>query len=270
MDYLLKPVNTERLRRTVGRVAGEIEEQRRQAREEREAVRTQERLMPGAALTLAGLDCAGTCQPAHGLGGDYYDFLTLGAGCAGLALGDVSGKGTYAGLLVAALQARMRAVAEGGTHDPAALLRTLNGLTVGTMEGNRFATVFFAVFERDHGRLRYASAGHPPAIIVGADGSTRELSATGPVIGWTAGATFNEEAVGLGQGDVLAISSDGITEAVDASGEPFGIQSLARAVRDAAHLPAADIVARVVAEVERWSGSAPAEDDRTLVIARVL
>lgn len=270
VDYLLKPVNTDRLRRTVGRVAGEIEEQRRQAHEEREAVRTQERLMPAAATTFAGLDCAGICLPARGLGGDYYDFLALGAGCAGLALGDVSGKGTYAGLLVAALQARMQAVAAGGTHDPAALLRTLNSLTVGTMDGNRFATVFFAVYVRDRARLRYASAGHPPAVIVGADGSTRELTATGPVVGWTPDAVFGEEAVGLGRGDVLAISSDGITEAADPSGDPFGTDGLARAVRDVVHSSAADIIARVIAEVDRWSGSAPAEDDRTLVIARVL
>src|SRR5262245_17883951 len=138
VDYLLKPVNRDRLARTVTRVSDEIQEQRRLAREQDEAVRTQARLLPTSAPSVPGLDCAGACRPAHGVSGDYYDFLTLGPTRVGVALGDVSGKGTFAGLLGAALQARLQTLASRGSGEPARLLEELNRLTVGTMEGNRF------------------------------------------------------------------------------------------------------------------------------------
>ena len=118
VDYLLKPVNRDRLARTVTRVSDEIQEQRRLAREQDEAVRTQARLLPTSAPSVPGLDCAGACRPAHGVSGDYYDFLTLGPTRVGVALGDVSGKGTFAGLLGAALQARLQTLASRGWASP--------------------------------------------------------------------------------------------------------------------------------------------------------
>jgi serine phosphatase RsbU (regulator of sigma subunit) len=269
VDYLLKPVNTDRLARSVTRIRAEIEEQRRLALEETEAVRTQSRLLPGAPRPVPGLDYAGTSRPAHGVGGDYYDFLSLSPTRVGLALGDVSGKGTYAGLLVAALQARMQALVARGTSEPAALLRELNTLTMGTMEGNRFATVFYAVYDAGGHAVTYASAGHPPALIVSSTGDVRELEPTGPAIGWIAGATFDERTLTVRAGDVLAISSDGINEAIGGDGEPLEAAGVARLVRAAGDRSAVDVVAHIMAQVERGDADAPAADDRTLVIARI-
>jgi sigma-B regulation protein RsbU (phosphoserine phosphatase) len=269
VDYLLKPVNRERLTRTVGRVSIEIDEQRRAAREQREAVRTQARLMPAAGLTLGGLHCAGSSQPARGIGGDYYDFLALDADRVALTLGDVSGKGTYAGLLVAALQARLQALVARGVHEPAKLLAELNRLTVGTMEGHRFATVAFAVHDRAHGTLSLASAGHPPALVIAPDGAVRELTATGPAIGWTVDSRFTESTIPVRSGDVVVMCSDGITETVLPSGDHFGTNGLLDAVRNASRLTATEIVSAVMSEVDR-AGSGEPEDDRTLVVAKVL
>jgi serine phosphatase RsbU (regulator of sigma subunit) len=277
VDYLLKPINRDRLMRTVARISGEVAEQRRQLRddarritEQREAERTQARLMPLSGQTLEGLDCAGTCRPALGIGGDYYDFLRLDADSVGLTLGDISGKGTYAGLLVAALQARMQALVSRGIHDPAGILRELNALTAGTMEGHRFATVAFAAYHRTRKRLAYSSAGHPPAVVVSTGGAVRQLESTGPAIGWEAAQTFGEVEVIVQPGDVFALCSDGVTETVSPSGDLFGTERLAHVLQSSRHRPAAEIVVEVMSALERFSEGAPAEDDRTLVVARVL
>jgi sigma-B regulation protein RsbU (phosphoserine phosphatase) len=273
VDYLLKPVNRDRLQRTVRRITVEVDEQRRHAHqmhEHREAERTQARLMPAPGVVLDGLDCAGTCRPARGVGGDYYDFLRLDGQSVGLAIGDVSGKGTYAGLLVAALQARMQALVSRGVHGPRRVLGELNALTVGTMEGNRFATVAFVTYNRRDARLTFASAGHPPAIIVGAGGAVRQLDATGPAIGWAADQTFDEETLPTQPGDVLVLCSDGVTETASPSGDLFGTDGLLRALQASRHLPAADIVRDVMQAMDDFSQGAPAEDDRTLVVARIL
>jgi sigma-B regulation protein RsbU (phosphoserine phosphatase) len=269
VDYLLKPVNRDRLARTIERVSTEIAEQRRAAREQREAERTQARLLPADGPATAGLDCAGTSRPARGIGGDYYDFLRLDADRVALTLGDVSGKGTYAGLLVAALQARLQALVARGVHDPAALLAELNRLTVGTMEGNRFATVAFAVYDRTRRTLTFASAGHPPALVIARDGTVHELAATGPAIGWTLDAEYTENKIPLAAGDVVVLCSDGITETLLPSGECFGAGELSRVVRDASQSSAAALVSAVLAALDRAGGGEP-EDDRTLVVAKVL
>ena len=276
VDYLLKPINRERLMRTVARVSGEVDEQRRQlredalrTREQREAERTQARLMPAAGAELEGLDCAGACRPAQGIGGDYYDFLRLDATGVGLTLGDVSGKGTYAGLLVAALQARMQALVSRGVHEPAGILRELDALTVGTMEGHRFATVAFAAYNRARNTLAYASAGHPPALVVSAGGAVRQLDSTGPAIGWRADQTFGEVAVVVQPGDLVALCSDGVIETLSPSGALFGTDGLLHILQASRHLPAAEIVRDVMSALNHFSEGAPAEDDRTLVVARI-
>jgi len=273
VDYLLKPVNRERLMGTLARISGEVDDQRRQVydlHEQREAERTQARLMPASGTALEGLDCAGTCRPARGIGGDYYDFLQLDADRVGLTIGDVSGKGTYAGLLVAALQARLQALVARGVHDPARILRELNALTVGTMEGHRFATVAFAAYNRAEKTLACSSAGHPPAVIVSGDGSVHLLESTGPAIGWGADQTFGEVTLVARPGDVLALYSDGVTETASPSGDLFGVDGLLRTLRASRHRPAAEIIQDVMNAVDRFSQGAPAEDDRTLVVARIL
>jgi serine phosphatase RsbU (regulator of sigma subunit) len=268
VDYLLKPVNRDRLARTVSRVGSQVHEQRRRVIEHREAVSTQARLMPAPSAGFSGFDCAGACRPAEGIGGDYYDFLPLGDGRLAVALGDVSGKGMFAGLLAAAVQARMQAIIAGGAHEPASVLRELNRLTVGTMDSHRFATVVVAVFNPVASSLTYASAGHLPALITSPDGAARWLGATGAVIGWSAETTFEQHAVGFGPGDVFAVYSDGLTETLNPSGDELGTEGLAGLVRHHPSAAADAIVTGVLAGIDAFAAGAPAADDRTLVIVR--
>ena len=269
VDYLLKPVNQERLGRTVERINGELDQQRRQIRERDDAVRTQMRLMPEDIRGTSGVICAGACEPADGVGGDYYDFLPLSDNRLGIALGDVSGKGMYAGILAAAFQARLQAIASHGAQSPAAILRELNRLTVGTIEGNRFVTVFFGVFDPAGGMLTYVNAGHPPGIIMSRTGEARTLDATAPAVGWTANVEYPEAVVALSPGDVFAVFSDGLTEATAPAGDELGTNGVIDIIRGKAGLTPRDLVDAALADVRTFSGNAPAADDRTLVVARL-
>jgi phosphoserine phosphatase RsbU/P len=269
VDYLLKPVNQERLARTVERIGEELDQQRRQTRERADAVRTQMRLMPEDIRGTSGVICAGACEPADGVGGDYYDFLPLSDDRLGIALGDVSGKGMYAGILAAAFQARLQAITAHGSHSPGATLRELNRLTVGTIEGNRFATVFFGVFDPAGGTLTYVNAGHPPAIVLSRSGEARTLDATAPAVGWMADTDYPEAVVTLSPGDIFAAFSDGLTEAMAPEGDELGTNGVIDIIRGNIGLGPRALVDAALADVRKFSGSAPAADDRTLVIARL-
>jgi sigma-B regulation protein RsbU (phosphoserine phosphatase) len=269
VDYLLKPVNQERLGHTVERIGGELDQQRRQIRERNDAVRTQMRLMPEDIRGASGVICAGACEPADGVGGDYYDFLPLSDDRLGIALGDVSGKGMYAGILAAAFQARLQAITAHGSRSPGAILRELNRLTVGTIEGNRFVTVFFGVFDPAGETLTYVNAGHPPGIILSRTGEARTLDATAPAVGWTADVEYPEAVVALSPGDVFAVFSDGLTEAMAPTGDELGTNGVIDIIRGKAGLTPRDLVDAALADVRTFSGNAPAADDRTLVVARL-
>jgi serine phosphatase RsbU (regulator of sigma subunit) len=269
VEYLLKPVNRDRLARAIDRVGGEISEERRRRRENAEAIQTQARLMPDGAPAASGLDCAGACRPAAGVSGDYYDLLPVATGGVAVALADISGKGTYAGLLAAALQARMQAITATGRGGPSAVLSALNRLTVGTIEDNRFATVFFGVVDPAAGRLTYANAGHPPALVVARDGTVRRLEATGPAVGWNASATFEEMAITIAPDDVVAAYSDGLSEAASPDGRELGIDGIVDIVGRHRALPARALVAATLADVDRFCGGVPPTDDRTVVVACV-
>ena len=183
VDYLLKPVNRERLTRVVTRLDRAVSAERRVRRERRDAAAVQAALM-SAPSGVEGLDYAARCIPADGVGGDYFDVLALPGGCTAFTVGDVSGKGLYAGILAAAVQGRMQSLAASGAADPAVLLAELNRLTAPGLEPHHFITLAIAVHDPGTRTLRYAAAGHPPSLVVGADGSTRQLDATGPVVGW--------------------------------------------------------------------------------------
>jgi sigma-B regulation protein RsbU (phosphoserine phosphatase) len=269
VDYLLKPVHRDRLMTAVNRIAGEIAEQRHRTRERDDAVRTQRRLMPETAPEQSGLDCAGVCIPAEGVGGDYYDFLPMEGGRLGLVVGDVSGKGVYAGLLAAALQARLQAITSRATGTSGSVIGELNRLTAGTIEANRFATVFFGAFDRTASTLTYVNAGHPAAVVVADDGNTTTLDATGSAVGWTSDAHFAERTIAFSAGDVVAIYSDGISEAAAPDGRDFGVEGVARTLRRHRSSHSSEIITALCAEVDRFTVGAAASDDRTVLVAKV-
>jgi sigma-B regulation protein RsbU (phosphoserine phosphatase) len=125
----------------------------------------QERLLPQASPLIPGLDCAGRCRPALGVGGDYYDWLDLAGGGLGIAIGDVSGKGVPAALLMASLQASLRSQVTLGGRDLAALMSNINRLIYQATPANRYATFFYAQYQPSSGRIDYVNGGHNPPMV---------------------------------------------------------------------------------------------------------
>lgn len=266
--YLLKPVSRVRLTRVLDRLRADIAEERRRRRETRDASAAQAHLLPGGAATRR-LRAAGRCRPVGGVGGDYYDFLPLGDDGLALALGDVSGKGLFAGLLMAGLQARVQSLAATLGGDPRSLVREVDGALCATTQDGRYATLFYGVWHDGDGTLRYVNAGHPPALVVRGDGAIERLGPTGSVVGLLGDRGFDEAAVRLSPGDTLLLYSDGASEAEDAAGLELGPDGLAATVLACrSREPGAVVDAVFGAVLDRLDGRPPA-DDVTVVAARV-
>ena len=266
VDYLLKPVSRARLAHTIERVTQEVTDQRRRSRELTDAVNAQARLMPRA-REVDGVEAAGVCVPAAGVGGDFYDVLPLDNGRLAAVVGDVSGKGMYAGIIAAAVQARLQAIAAHGPFAAGVALTELNRLTVGTIESHRFATVCIAVVDIAASTVTWANGGHTPAAIVGEDG-VRTLPPTGPMIGWSAEAEFEEKAAAFRPGDVLGIFSDGLTETTAPGDFELGVDGVAQMLRTHAGLTADQLAQAVLRNVSAYAEGAPAQDDRTIVVVK--
>lgn len=208
-------------------------------------------------------------QPSRIFSGDFYDFLCpTDADEVGLVVGDVAGKGIPAGLLRSTFQATFRALSRQGLS-PAELLETANQQLVDASHPGRFATVFYGVLDYETGTLVYANGGHNPPMIRRASGELDLLAPTGMVVGILPTSRYDQSTVTLEPGDVLTLYSDGVTEAEDASGEPFGEMRLAEAVERRRGLPAQDVASGAAAELERFAPGEPS-DDRTLVICHRL
>jgi phosphoserine phosphatase RsbU/P len=268
-DYVLKPVSQVRLTRAIDRVRRMVDEDDRLRHEAADARRAQERLYPTASATRT-LELAGRCTPAREVGGDYYDFLTLGAGRIGIALGDVSGKGLYAGLLMAGLQARVQSLAprHGATQLPE-LVRELNRSLHSSVESHRYATLFYGAYDEATGALTYVNAGHLPPLVLRAGAATPEtLDASGTVIGLLPDGTWHARTTVLAPGDVLCAYTDGVTEATDRQGAEFGPARLSDALARLSGIPTERICDGVLEAVDRFTEGAPASDDRTVILAR--
>jgi len=249
------------------RIAERLQAEHRAAHEMELARQVQAKLLPQGGPRLASLDYAGRCVQARAVGGDYYDFLDVGDGRVGLVLADVSGKGFASALLVASLHASLRSQSP-LSEDLASQLRTVNRLLYQSTETNRYATLFLGLFDDADRRLRYVNCGHNPPLLLRGTGSLERLAPTAMVVGlvedWTAG---TEETV-LGSGDILAIYSDGLTEAADRRGEEFGEARLVRAIQAHRDREVRELLDLVFEDVRRFSDGEQA-DDQTMVIARV-
>jgi phosphoserine phosphatase RsbU/P len=248
-------------------MAVRIEAERRQARELQIAKDVQAKLLPQQAPEVPALEYAGRCLQARQVGGDYYDFVRLVPGQFGLVLADVSGKGISAALMMASLQANLRAQFAQALHDPVGTLRTLNTYFYESTAANHYATLFFGLFDEETRRLQYTNCGHLPPIVLRRGGTLDRLLPTGPVVGlfepWDA--TVGETTIE--PGDLLVVYSDGVTDALNAAGEEFGEERLEEVVRQRAHLPAADLLEALLQAVREHDGGAQ-YDDVTLIVAR--
>ena len=244
-----------------------LESERRATQEIEIAKQVQARLFPQTKPPLKSLEYAGLCIQARKVGGDYYDFLSLGGGRVGFVIGDISGTGIAAALLMANLQATLRSQCAIALDQPQRLLCSVNQLFCDNTPDGAFATLFFAEYDDTACRLRYANCGHLPALVLHSDNTVQRLEATATVLG-----IFKEWDCEIGEcqlcpGDTLALYTDGITESYNSDDEQFGEQRLIDALQRHRECSSQVCLASIVDEVQRFS---PHEqhDDITLIIAK--
>jgi serine phosphatase RsbU (regulator of sigma subunit) len=248
-------------------VAAKLEAERRAAQELEIAKQVQARLFPQTLPPLRTLEYAGICLQARQVGGDYYDFLDLGSERLGFVIGDISGKGIAAALLMANLQANLRSQCAIAVDQPQRLLCSVNQLFCENTTDGAFATLFFAEYDEATRRLRYANCGHLPALLLRRDDSFERLEATATVLGVFKKWDCSISEIQICPGDTLALYTDGISESFNGAGEEFGEDRLIAALRSHRALCSSDLLSAIVDEVRRFS---PIEqhDDITLIIAK--
>jgi sigma-B regulation protein RsbU (phosphoserine phosphatase) len=256
-------------------IASEVAQRERLNREVEIAREVQERLFPQEFPSVAGLDYCGACRPALGVGGDYYDFLLLPNENFGIAIGDVSGKGISAALLMASLQASLRGQAMQGTNDLAVLMSNVNRLVYDASAENRYATFFYAQYEPATRTLAYVNAGHnPPMLFRERDDRQSQLIrldvAGGVVVGLLRDFPYSQATITLEPGDLLVAFTDGISEAMNPHEEEWGEEQMIEAVRACNHLSAADMITQLVKDADAFAAGAKQHDDMTLVVIRVI
>ena len=248
-------------------MAEKLERERRAAQELEIAKQVQSRLFPQTLPPLKTLQYAGTCIQARAVGGDYYDFLSLGQERLCFVIGDIAGKGIAATLLMANLQANLRSQCAIALDQPQRFLRSVNQLFCENTTDGAYATLFFAEYDDRSQTLRYVNCGHLPALLFRRDNSVEHLDSTCTVLGifkdWDC-ATGERQ---LFPGDLLALYTDGITESFNDAREEFGEERLVKALRRRRDSSPRDILASVVDEVHQFS---PHEqhDDITLIVAK--
>lgn len=251
-------------------------------------------LFPSAGSGTATLELHGICRPARIVSGDYYDFLSYGSEQIGIAVGDISGKGISAALLMATIHSAVRAYEQNqlvalqesvaaGRHresgavglalraappqSPAQVLWLLNRQLYQSTPQEKYATLFLSFYDGNRRELVYSNAGHLPPLILGADGSIQRLTVGGTVIGLFDHMEYEEGTVALRPGDIFVAFSDGVTEPENEFGE-FGEERLLETIETYRHLPLERIIEHVISAVKDWIGSTEQPDDITLVLAR--
>ncbi len=258
------------------------------------AQEVQAQLFPRQVTELESLEVHGFCRPARTVSGDYYDFLTASSHKLILAVGDISGKGISAALLMATIHSAVRAYSveslpqmrepvavgavagagrvmaawpEGIEISPGALLGLLNHQLYESTPPEKYATLFLGIYDGRCHKLTYSNGGHLPPILIGRDGAVRRLEAGGTVVGLFENVTYDEGAVEMHPGELFLAYSDGVTEPENEFGE-FGEERLIDLVSENRRLPLVQISQTVTSAVEDWIGDNEQPDDITLVLAR--
>jgi phosphoserine phosphatase RsbU/P len=270
-DYVVKPFSSSEL---MARVRGLLryaeccrQDRRRFEHELEDARKVQERLVPLSPPAVEGLDYAGMCFPAHGVSGDYYDFFELPSRCLAILLVDVCGKGMPAALLAASLHAAVRACAPAANKHCGALLTNVNRLLYEATAEDRFATMFYAVYDPADMTLTWTNAGHCPPWWIHSPRSLIRLETLTPPVGLLPTIDAAERTERLAPGDRLVVVSDGITESRDRAGAEFGDRRVAQTVWNTGGPSASHVCTALLDEVREFSRGCPQHDDRTVVAA---
>ncbi len=239
----------------------------RMKEEVRLAARIQADLLPQALPAPPGFDIAGKSVPAQMVGGDYFDFMQMPGGRYGITLGDVSGKGLPAALLMANLQATLRGqtLFGGSVHE---CIQRSNKLLAESTSPEKFVTLFYSVLDPGARTLTYCNAGHDAPMLLRAGGASERLATGGVVLSIMEDFPYREETVPFGPGDLMVVYSDGISEAMNPAEEQFGEARIGELIARERHRTAADIIESIVAAVREHAGTAPQMDDMTLVVIK--
>jgi len=249
-------------------VASEVAQRERLNRELEIAREVQERLFPQSGPAIEGLDYAGACRPASSVGGDYYDFVSTCDGRLGIAIGDISGKGIPAALLMASLQASLRGLAISNPPELGAMMTNLNRLIYDASPSNRYATFFYSVFDPKTRELMFVNGGHNPPMVFRGKQVIR-LEVGGPVVGLFGPAEYEQGIVMLQPGDLVLMYTDGVSEAMNAAEDEFGEEQMMAAVQAAPNLNPNQMIAHLMRAADQFAAGAPQHDDMTLVVVRV-
>ena len=242
-------------------------ERERLERELALASEIQQRFQPTAPPQVDGYELQGISFPCYEIGGDYYDFIERDDGRLVIALGDVSGKGTAAALLMSSLHAAIHA--QSASHNTlSATISAVNRYLADNIPANRFVTLFYAELDPDSGALSFLNAGHNPPLIVHSAGTVEQLASGGLPLGIKPDAEYREGRTQLQRGDVLVIYSDGVTEAVSPTGEEYGATRLYEVVSRNIEASAAGIRDRIESSLTKFAQGTSAADDITLVIVK--
>jgi sigma-B regulation protein RsbU (phosphoserine phosphatase) len=242
------------------------QEQMRIQRQVELAADVQRRLLPARAPECPPFQVAGRCEPCYELGGDFFDFIPL-VSSIGVVIGDVSGKGVAASLLMASVRASLRAHVQ-DVYDLDEVMKRVNAALTRDTRDDEFATVFYGTFDQRNRRLTYCSAGHDPALLL-RGGQFIDLNTGGMVLGIDPQQAYEKGVIDLHEGDVLLMYTDGIPDAMNFSGEKFGRDRIRAAMIEAADQPAASIVNHVLWRVRGFTGLNHPPDDKTIVVVKV-
>ncbi|SPE34883.1 Serine phosphatase (fragment) [Candidatus Sulfopaludibacter sp. SbA3] len=226
----------------------------------------QNRFLPYRLPRIQGLDYCGDSRPAAGVGGDFFDFVAQGPGGLVVSVGDVSGHGIAAAILMSGMQALLRGLSSGQTYEIARVVGELNRTVYDVSPDNFFATLFYAKVDAGARQLHYVSAGHEPALLVRRSGrGVERLDSTGTVLGLTPRALYAHRTVAFEPGDILIAFTDGVTDAVDGSGGEFRMAGILDVVRQHPGARSSDLVAFIMDAASRFADPV---DDRTVVVVR--
>jgi sigma-B regulation protein RsbU (phosphoserine phosphatase) len=250
----------------VGRVREEERFKARVEHEMRTAAAMQQALMPMNRPVAPLFDVAGAALPGRTISGDFLDYFELPGARLAFVLGDVAGKGPASALVAATIQGMFSAVSE-SEERPADAIRRVNRALVSRAVQSKFATVFHGLLLGD-GRLYACNAGHNPPLLLRADGRSEWLTVGGLLLGVFDQATYEEEPAHLAPGDTLVLFSDGVSEAVGPGGTMFGEERILTCLEAARRLSAAQVLDRLLVDVQTFAAGEPQADDITVLVVR--
>ena len=255
------------------RLIDQVKDKERQDWELQIAREVQLGLFPKQQLQPGSLEVAGFCRPARSVSGDYYDFVHLDDRKIALVIGDVSGKGISAALLMASIQSSLQAQimmaanSSATVLSPAEIVGHLNEQLHRTTTAERFATFFCSVYDDDTEELRYTNAGHVPPILV-RHGSIVQLEPNGMIVGAFPDVRYEESRIKLHPGDLLVATTDGVTECENSAGDQFGTDRLIELLARNSMKSLEELTAIIIDSVSEWADDLPGQDDTTLLLAR--